>query len=378
VPKETGSKYELPKKLAPLAPFRDKLSIFSGSRVFMDGEGLVPHQSGMQGMLWGDPTKKANDPSIDVLVADMIGSRTRFRSVEACATGKETDSASRRSASVRNASETSPAALYTRLFGPEFRDPNAADFKPDPKVMLRKSVLSAVADSRNSLVSDLGAADKVRLDEYFTSLRELEQRVDLQLQKPEPLQACTLPEAVQANSTGTVVEVMTENNSLFADLMAHALACGQTQVFNMFFNGLDTRKAGDARTHHTLTHEEPVDAALGYQPTVNWFEDRVIDNFGRFLTALSRFREGDRTLLDRTLIFAPSETGYAKVHALENIPVFVVGNAGRWNIPGTHFRLTNEPGTRIGLTVQQAMGVSIAEWGSGSNKTSNIISGILS
>src|SRR5678815_3535313 len=68
-----------------------------------------------------------------------------------------------------NPAETSPLTLYTKLFGPSFVDPNAADFKPSPEVMVRTSVLSAVKDQRDNLMKILPASDRARLDAYFTS-----------------------------------------------------------------------------------------------------------------------------------------------------------------------------------------------------------------
>src|SRR5260370_22354153 len=99
-------------------------------------------------------------PWVDQLVADVIGTKTRFRSLEVTSTGNAVHSYSRRAGAAVNPAETSPAALYTRIFGPEFKDPNAADFKPDPQVMARQSVLSAVKDPRDDPAKTLGASDK--------------------------------------------------------------------------------------------------------------------------------------------------------------------------------------------------------------------------
>ena len=67
--------------------------------------------------------------------------------------------------------EVSPAALYTRIFGAEFTDPNAATFVPDPETMSRRSVLSGISDERAALDKELGTADRQKIDYYFTALR---------------------------------------------------------------------------------------------------------------------------------------------------------------------------------------------------------------
>ncbi len=107
--------------------------------------------------------------------------------------GDRTASWSARGANGLNPSEITPAALYTRIFGAEFVDPNAATFKPDPAVMVRHSVLSAVTEQRKELMTKVLAWDRARLDEYFSSLRDVEQQVATQLEKPAALPACTIP-----------------------------------------------------------------------------------------------------------------------------------------------------------------------------------------
>src|ERR1700743_800182 len=193
-PAKTGAGYDMNIETAPLTPFKDRINTISGMKVFLDGKGAPPHFTGEMETLTGDvPREQPNYASLDSIVADTIGTRTRFRSLEVTGTGKPTDSLSRRSASVTNPAEISPAALYTRVFGADFTDPNSADFKPDTHVMVRKSVLSGVSDQREALLKQVGAADRQRLDEYFTAVRQLEQQLDIQLQKPEPLAACTNP-----------------------------------------------------------------------------------------------------------------------------------------------------------------------------------------
>ncbi|MBY0508699.1 MAG: DUF1552 domain-containing protein [Rhodospirillaceae bacterium] len=372
-PKQVGANYEMPELLKALAPYRKNVTVFSGLKTFLDGNPLVPHSSGARGVLIAAAGKEP-DPSIDVLVADAIGSTTRFRSIEVSTTSYASHTQSRRSPSVINSSETSPLALYQRLFGAEFQDPNAADFTPDPKVMVRKSVLSAIKDQRDRLNTMVGAADKARIDEYFTSLRQIEQEMELQLSKPAPLDACTKPGEPAANALtgGTDIEIGTATHKLFAKLMAHAIACDQTRVINVSFSDgpSSLRRNGVATTHHIYTHEEQIDEKLGYQPHAHEFERLVIEAFAALPEALSSIKEGDGTLLDRTLVMLNSECGLAKHHSLDNIPVFLVGGAGGRIKTGYHLASLGDPVSRVGLTVQQAFGMPINTWGHGSLRTS--------
>jgi len=295
------------------------------------------------------------------------------------ATGNPSDSNSRRSSAVINASEPSPLAFYTRIFGPEFKDPNAADFKPDPKVMVRKSALSAIKDQRDALLTEVGAADRVRLDEYFSSIRQLEQQLDIQLQKPAPLEACKAPGQPGTTKLGTQIEDVTANHRLMAGLMAQALACNQTQVFNVMFGDATSslRKMGNTTTHHQLTHEEPIDEKSGCQPEATFFVERIVEGFQTMLTAMDGVREGDGTLLDHMLLLAYSECSYAKVHSLESIPMFVAGRANGKVKAGLHIDGGGDPVTRVGLTVQQILGVPVSNWGAGSMQTSKSITEIM-
>lgn len=378
IPAKTGTGYDMPPELKPLAAFRDKLTICSGFKANTDGKGAVPHYTGTMSILTGGAPKGqglVDFPTFDTTIADAIGSDTRFRSLELTATGNPRDSNSRRSSAVINAAEPSPAAFYARLFGPDFKDPNATDFVPDPKVMVRKSALSAIKDQRDALLAEVGTADRARLDQYFTSIRQLEQQLDIQLQKPAPLEACKVPSAPAVTKTGTQIDDVVTNHKLLAQLLAQALACNQTKVFNMVFAdaGSSLRKAGSTVTHHQLTHEEPIDEKTGCQPEATFFVERIVEGLQTMLVTLDSVQEGDRTLLDRTLVFAHSECSFAKIHSLETIPMLIAGGAGGKIKTGQHIAGNGDPVTRVGLTVQQAMGVPMSSWGAGSMQTSKDI-----
>jgi hypothetical protein len=382
-PKEPGKLTALGPELRSLEPFKDKINVFSGFKVPVDGRPALPHITGplaVQTGLVPASGQKAVLPSVDMLIADVIGTKTRFRSIEVSCIGTPTGSVSRRAGNVLNPAETSPTGLYTRIFGPDFRDPNAADFKPDPKVMARQSVLSGVKEQLAELQSAVGAADRARLDEYLTSVRQLENQLALDLEKPAPLAACTVPGKVEGEMPpGTEVETALNNHKLFMQLLAHAVACGQTRVVNVALTeGLSTlHRAGSAVIHHTHTHEEPVDPTLGYQPNVTWFIDKIATAMGTMVETLDSYCEGDGTLLDRMLVWVTTDTGYAKLHALDNIPMLTAGRAGGIVKTGLHVRTAGDPVSRLGLTVQQAVGVPVNSWGSDSMETSKTITEIL-
>jgi hypothetical protein len=150
-------------------------------------------------------------------------------------------------------------------------------------------------------------------------------------------------------------------------------------VFNVTFaDGTSSlRKAGSTVTHHQLTHEEPVNQELGYQPEATFFVDRIMEGLAYMLASLDGIKEGDGTLLDRTLLLAHSECSYAKIHSLETIPMFIAGRAGGRIKGGVHVNGNADAVSRVGLTIQQALGLGVNSWGLDSMQTSKTISEIL-
>ncbi|MDD3799071.1 MAG: DUF1552 domain-containing protein [Novosphingobium sp.] len=200
-PKATGTDYDLPPQLAPVAPIREHIAVLSGFDVMLDGRGNLPHISGNTAVRTGGPSdtwQGIRAPTFDVLIADAIGSGSFFRSLELSADGDPRTSYSFRNGTSMNAAIPTPYDFYQKIFGTDFHDPNKADFKPDPQHIVRRSVLSAVSEQRQALLARVGSADRQRLDQYFTSVREMEDKLSLQLQKPPPAEACAVPQAVAA------------------------------------------------------------------------------------------------------------------------------------------------------------------------------------
>ncbi|RJF93904.1 DUF1552 domain-containing protein [Sphingomonas cavernae] len=373
-PSKIGADYDLKEELAPIEPFKNKINILSDFTLPLDGKPNLPHISGGIGIRTGmaiASDRGLPGTSFDVSIGDVIGTRTRFRSLEISATGDPRNSLSGRGNGNLNPAEVSPAALYTRIFGPGFRDPNSASFTPDPAVLARRSVLSGVTEQRQAIESRLGASDRQRLDQYFTSLRQLEKQLDVQLTKPEPMQGCVVPGKVPELPVNAEIENVMRNHEIMADLLVMAMACDNTRVFNMNFNNgaSSLTRIGSTITHHQLTHEEVLDNRLGYQPEATFFVNKCMEAWVYFIKALDAVKEGDRTLLDNTLVFAHSETEFAKFHTIDNIPMMTAGSGGGRVRTGLHIAGEGTPVSRVGLTLQQAMGVAVDRWGTESLET---------
>ena len=335
-------------ELMPVEPMREHMNILSGYSVLLNGEANQVHRTGVFGALCGGAPKSTDSvegPTLDILISDAIGTRTRFRSLEMAATGKPKHSNSLRDVSNVNPAEPSALGLYTRVFGPGFADPNAAEFTPDPDVLLRKSALSIVAEDRKRLERQLGQADRARLDQYFTALRQLENQLALQLKKPPPLEACRIPDAPVDLSLDTEIDNVMGNHALMAQVLALALACDQTRVFNMQFSdrASSLRMPGTTDTHHTLTHEEPRDAELGYQPKATVFVQKSMEAWTKFVETLHAVPEGDGSLLDNCLVMAHSETSEANTHSVVGLPFMTAGRAGGRIRTGLHVSGIGKP-----------------------------------
>ena len=377
-PTNPGANYDLKPELAPIKEFQSKINVLGNFSVPLDGAPNLPHATGGPAIRTGRAlTAERGLPgeSFDVTIADQIGKRSRFSSLEMSASGDARNSLSGRGGGNLNPSEVSAGGLYQRVFGTGFRDPNNATFTPDPVTMARRSVLSGVTEQRQSLMASVGAEDRQKLDQYFTSIRQLENQLDVELTKPEPLQACVVPRKIPELPVNAEIETVMKNHELMTDLMVMALACDQTRVFNMMFNNgaSSLTRIGSTITHHQLTHEEVLDNRLGYQPEATYFLTRIMEAWVYFVSALDKVKEGNRTLLDNTLVIAHSETEFAKFHTIDNIPMMTAGSGGGRIKTGIYVDGIGTPVSRVGLTLQQVMGVPLDRWGTKSMETSKTL-----
>ena len=384
VPKETGSTpWTLTPQLQSFAGLERKITVFSGFKAQLEGKSNVPHFSGTVAILTGQTPRndKVYDaPTFDTFVADAIGGGSRFRRIDVSPYGSKRSYSTRTAGSAVAPADASPLELYTRLFGEGFQDPNSDTFTPDPQVMLRKSVLSAVTDQRQALMSSVGAADRSALDQYFTSVRSMENQLAVELQKPAKSESCAVPERPADAPLARDLDTITRNNRQMAQLMAMGLACNQTKVFTVLHsdgtNGVFL--PGDPSIYHLHTHEEAIDQQLGYQPISEKCAELCVRGYADFVRALDAIKEGDGTLLDNCLLFGYSDTGYARIHSLDNIPMFMAGGAGGAHKPGRHIQGNGDTVSRVALTAQQLVGLPAGVFGEGAMRTTRSVSEIMS
>ena len=363
IPSTTGPDFALSDALAPLADFRDYLTVLSGFEVKTDNP--IAHGSGPGGFFSGHPVIVNGEdytfaaPTIDQIMAAEIGGETRFRSIE-LAVEPGGSGFSFNGPDSNNAPESNPALLFDRLFGAGFRAPGD-EVVVDPSLSFRRSVLDAVMADSRKLSARLGANDKRRLDQHFSAVRDLELRIARLEEEPANFAGCVrptmptpIPEVEGRPQMSAIAHVM-------ADLTAMAFACDLTRVLTFWYSGAlsNVLYPGAKAGHHQLTHDEP-----GIQEQVHNIVVSIIEDLAYLLGRLSSIEEGDGHILDHTVIMATTDVSYGRTHAIDEYPVALLGNACGALKSGFHYRSeTKENTSMISLSLLRAMGVQRADFG---------------
>lgn len=387
IPKTTGS-YELTEALSALSNVKDYVSVVSGYDIKTGNE--RGHHAGCVGILSGAPmisqdpkgapyASTFSAPSVDQVVAQAVGGSTRFRSLEVgvsknVTTGEGTTLRylSHNGPDNPNPPEYSPKALYARVFGMGFTA-GGMQTAVDPKLALRRSVLSAVKEDVTSLRARLGKNDQRRIDQHFESIRALENQISASEGAPPTAAACSAP-GMPMDSAGD--SNLSATNLAMSKLLAMALACDQTRVFSVQFSGSvggtsypELKISGN---HHSLTHDE-----AGDQPQVRSITGFIMARFATLLETLMGVQEGQGNLLDRCVILASSDCSEGQPHSIDNYPILVAGGgAGALVHPGVHIKGTSGNASDVLLTLLQAMDLQLTTFGQKGGQTSRTVSGL--
>ena len=350
-------------QLAPLSAHRDVISVVTGMSAKVDV--ISPHWSGAAGLLTGqqvlgdDGDWTVGAPTIDQLIAASIGGDTLYRSLEIGVGTDEIFCYSGPNAPIPG--ETDPLTLYARLFGDTFRAPGE-DGIVDPSLGFRRSVLDAVMDDLGSLQRELGQADRDRLEQHLTGVRELELRLARLEEDPPDYASCARPTQPPEDFPDIDGRPQLRARSLaMAELLAMALACDQTRVFSFHFsrplNNMLFENASDG--HHNLTHNEG-----GDQPEVHDITLQIMESFADLLDVLRAVPEGDGTLLDHCLVLGASEHSEGRTHSVEEMPLLIAGGNGEVLKTGYHHRsYTRDNASKVMLSLVRAMGVIASDFG---------------
>src|SRR5262249_22647040 len=123
-------------------------------------------------------------------------------------------------------------ARFQRRFREGVQGSPRRNLEPRPQIMLRHNGLSAATDESRGRGADVGRSDQIKLDQYFTSLRDMENQLAVGLQRPEKREACTISKKPDEAKRGASIDIVNTNTKTMARLLAMAMACNQSRVFN--------------------------------------------------------------------------------------------------------------------------------------------------
>lgn len=329
--------WKLSRTLQPLARHKDSLTVFNGltqHHARANGDGAGDHARNAGSFLTGcQPVKTAGAKirvgvSVDQAAAKLIGSKTKLPSLELgiergrnggnCDSGYScaySSNISWKTATTPMAKEINPKLAFERLFG-------AAD-KKDQAVRnrYRKSILDLVAEDAAGLRKKLGRTDQRKLDEYLTSVRELEQRIDRDATRLTEVPEYDVPEGIPR-------ELKSHVRVMF-DIMALAFQTDTTRISTfMLANAGSNRSypmAGVKGGHHSLSHHRNDPQKMEEITRIDTF---LVSQYAHFLDRLAAVKEGDGTLLDNCLILYGSAIADGNRHSHHDLPVVLAGRGG--------------------------------------------------
>jgi len=363
-PKQTGKAYDMPYVLEPLASFRNQFSVFSG----LDHRGRNGHE-GWQAWLSGSATGSV---SMDQLVVEHVGHHTRYASLQlTCGTPPDVARLSFSKEGVPLPMIGRPSVLFQTLFRSD-SDRSRMEYV----LKGNGSLLDGLLEETKSLKRRVSRRDQGKLDEYLTSLRDVEKMVQKQeawLERPFPTTDYTLP-AFDPVSPDQSLECET----LMYDLMALALSTDSTRVLTFLVPGWSQVFEIDGRRlsagYHGLSHHGNEARKIADYNLVG--REHVI-RFSRFLEKLQSYQDPeDRTLLDTTAVVFGSGMGDSNTHDNSNLPTLVAGggfsHGNHWSNDrsASDSRLLGD----LMLTLMQRSGMDIDQFAGASHNLNECLS----
>ncbi len=366
---------DLPRILQPMAPYRDNALVLSGMQQhwgFSNGDGSGDHARAAASYLTGVHVKRTSGAdlhvgiSVDQVAAQQKGNETRLASLElTCEDGRlvgvcdppyscvYSNNISWRSATTPSTPEVNPRAVFERLFGDDENPAGRARSR-----LYERSILDWVLEDSRRLENQVDAGDRRKLDEYMTSVREIEMRI----QKAE--RDNSEPTAAMAKPDGAPV-ALGDHIRLMYDLLLVAFQTDSTRIATLLVG-----REGSLRTyreieipdsHHPMTHHKGDAALIEKVYRINRYH---MELFAGFVGKLARTPDGDGTLLDHTMILYGGGLADGNRHQHDELPVMMVGGACGAVRGGRHVKVKDgTPLNNLYVSMLGAMGVHIDQLG---------------
>lgn len=321
-PEGEGRNYKSSPYLDVLRDFRQDMTVFSGvSHPGVDGG----HQA-EKAFLTAAPHPGAsgfkNSISLDQFAAERIGILTRFPSLTLAAGPESSRSLSYTRSGVIIPAEKSPARLYEQLFmqGNEKQIAARVD-----QLRAGRSILDFVNDSAKRLERSLGARDRQRIDQYFTSVRDLEGRLARSEEwEYQPKPKVKVPPPQDFTDKNELLGAL----RLMYDMMRLAIETDSTRLVGLFLNTASCTPNIEGVSHetHSLTHHGNRTEVLD---ELRKIEQAELEVLSEFLRGLKNAQEEGEPLLDRTMVLYGTCLGSANAHSNTNLPLILAGGGFR-------------------------------------------------
>ena len=355
--------------LKPLAPFKNQLLVLSGFKL----PWAAPHAGGSTSFLTGQAgtageTDIVCGVSMDQLVAKEFGRYTQLASLELaieskgnsgqCSQGYSCvylNTISWRDAKTPLPMESNPRIVFEQLFG----DSPSTDFGARrARIERRLSILDSVTEAVADLTRRIGPNDRVNLDQYLESVRDVERR----LQRAEAQADRELPLVEKPSGSPTSYQ---EHARLLFDLQVLAYRCDLTRVTTFMMgreqSSLTFPQIGVPDSHHPLSHHAYDPEKILRMSKINRYH---VSLFAEYVEKLRSTPDGDGTLLDHLMLLYGAGISDSNAHRHDNLPIVLVGGGSGTLAGGRHLRFANDPPLAdLLVTMMDRLGLAVDRLG---------------
>ncbi|HEY3857572.1 MAG TPA: DUF1552 domain-containing protein [Verrucomicrobiae bacterium] len=365
-----GRDFALSRTLQPLQKIRHELQVISGLQDLsadpgQDGGGDHARAGGT--FLTGVRIKKTSGSdiyagkSIDQVVASQIGHLTRFPSLELtcdavrkagnCDTGYSCVyeyNLAWRSPIQPLSPEPNPRLVFERLFGAGNRGERVENLKRRQRE--EQSILDFVMDDASAIQKNLNGRDRQKLDQYLTSVREIEERIERTERMPVANPDVESPSGIPAN--------FKEHIGLMFDMLTLAFQTDSTRIATMLLAGEGSNRTfseiGLSEGHHNLTHHRNIQESIDKVKEIDlWY----VKQFGKFLEKMEQTKDVDgQSLLHNSMIVYGSGNADGNRHTHYNLPIVLAGSGGGGFKGGRYIKTEKTPLTNLFLSMSDRMG----------------------
>ncbi len=359
-PTTKGRDYEKTTLLEPLWENRSQMTVFRGLDHGVKGGHFAVH-SFLSGVLNSEAQNRPDgNVTIDQYLADEIGFETRFPSLTVGSEGGIHGGCqiAWTKSGVRVPPVTNPAELFEKLFGNDSKERQARRIQEN---QVQASILDSVMDEAKSLSKRVNKEDKDKLDEYLTSVRDVEKRLELRqrwVSQPKP----KAPFGKPANHNAV------EDLPILYELIALALQTDSTRIATLEIGGdFMPQHLGIKKDWHGLSHHGNDAEAIASLITLEKYQ---IEHLGKFITRLSKMNDGERTLLDSTTVLFGSGMGDGNSHKNSDLPIILAGGGYKHG----EFRevpregINKVPLCNLFVDIAQKMGVETDSFGNSTGR----------